>query len=292
MLIAPYSQLTSFRSVDKKDGFKCEHPGCTYRGSFTRKYELNRHSLKHTKGTKHRCPITLCEESFYRTDKLLSHLRQSHTDDDEASCPLRGCQTRPLPWIVMKIHVRNHHLHFGKDKGSISKMVGGISPEERICPIQSCKAVITADSMRVHLQDHDARERIEDEKHILEAGYDPISTKIFCPMCQTWHEEIEDHLGSNIATDWPHLSKYLEILSEYRKGSSRLWDYWWLPSISSKSCCSEMIGYKYHHLGLLRDPEELRPYRVFLLKLCPDLGAYPLFDDIMPKFRRRGGRVP
>jgi len=282
--MVPIMRLTLFRSLDAKSGFKCDYPGCKYRGSFTRKFELQRHSLKHTERTKYPCPIQLCAESFYRTDKLRLHLRRSHKDDDQASCPVSECGTHGLPWILLRVHMRNHRSYKMVKEEIIS--IGNFNTDERGCPVQSCQQKhVTAQSMSQHLQSHDFQERTENKRSILEAGYDPLSAKIICPVCQTqWvtHEDFKNHAESvHIVTDLAHLR---EFRNSYKWSGDVFWRYEECPFTEAwlRKCCDSLTDPK-HYLNFLHDPEDLRPYRITLLKLLPELGVHPVFDDIVPK---------
>jgi hypothetical protein len=277
-----YMYLMVYSSQHKKPGFKCDYPGCTYRGSFNRKYELQRHSLKHTAKTRYQCPITLCGESFYRTDKIRLHLQSSHKDDEKASCPISMCGLNDLPWILIRLHIRNHFGFPGHQYASAR-------PEQRGCPVQSCQqGGITAESMCEHLQSHDFQDRIENKRHIVEAGYDPISTKISCPVCRTLcetHQDFKNHVEqTHIVKDRDHLHNLRDI-GMRNHGIKVLWTFkevYWTGSRHT-ACCADMTTDPKHHLKYLYDPEELRPYRITLLRLYPELGAHPIFDDIMPK---------
>ncbi|KAH6672961.1 hypothetical protein B0J14DRAFT_592109 [Halenospora varia] len=60
--------------------FSCDQPYCTK--SFTRKYELSRHQLRHSGQRAYACSFTGCKRAgtngFTRKDHLRQHLRQVH----------------------------------------------------------------------------------------------------------------------------------------------------------------------------------------------------------------------
>lgn len=91
---------------------KCEHPGCTSKRRFTRKYELQRHMKKHAPPVAYPCPVIGCSyqgaRSFYRSEKLKVHLRMSHTEEALCKCPIQGCSSAQLPLGLMYYHAKFH----------------------------------------------------------------------------------------------------------------------------------------------------------------------------------------
>jgi hypothetical protein len=245
-------------------------------------------SLKHTARTKHTCPIQFCTESFYRTDKLRAHLWRSHKDEEAATCPIPNCGGHGLPWILLGLHMRNRYF-WSKQIQAVLDPSSRQFGDERSCPIQSCQREhITVRSMREHLQTHDAQERIENGRSILEAGYDAISAKITCTVCQSqWgrQEDFESHAEiAHIATDLAHLRNFRRSTSQvvFWRYAEQPYELFW-PETSR--CCS-MTTHPRHHLEFLHDPEILRPYRMTLLRLWPELGTHPIFDDVMRDLQR------
>ncbi|KAK0664246.1 Wilms tumor protein-like protein B [Lasiodiplodia hormozganensis] len=62
--------------------FQCSYPGCNSKG-FSRKYELQRHTKKHSRSQLFLCPVVGCHfhqlaNAFYRHDKLGCHMRSCH----------------------------------------------------------------------------------------------------------------------------------------------------------------------------------------------------------------------
>ncbi|KAF2189024.1 hypothetical protein K469DRAFT_748213 [Zopfia rhizophila CBS 207.26] len=104
---------TSRTSVNT-DGLKCEYPGCRYRGTFKRKYELQRHVKKHTNGEIYSCPIVGCDrtekesKAYYRADKFVDHFKKTHTDDDTSLCPITTCRIGPFSLDLRMAHVQYH----------------------------------------------------------------------------------------------------------------------------------------------------------------------------------------
>ncbi|KAF2252167.1 hypothetical protein BU26DRAFT_516855, partial [Trematosphaeria pertusa] len=288
-------QVKKSKPARTETGLKCEHPGCKYRGSFNRKYDLQRHMAKHTTTAKFQCPLQQCQYSSYRTDKFLLHFRRAHTDEDEGICPLPGCGTGPLPWPLLKLHTRRHHEI---DRGSSNvalEAIWKVPDDVCSCPIESCRGIlIKVFYMQEHLRAHPYNERIENRHAILVAGYDATSTNIVCPVCRELLDgtsAFSHHLEeSHIATDGTHFRMFCESLQ--RVGRWSLWSVItsaWVPKpftvVRSVSCsfCSEDFpewARVDHHIKLLRDYEPLRPHRLAILKLLPYFGAHPIFDDI------------
>ncbi|ORY15338.1 hypothetical protein BCR34DRAFT_612278 [Clohesyomyces aquaticus] len=171
------------RTPSDPNGLKCDYPGCKYKGTFKRRYELGRHEKSHENLVRYTCPVSACAKAFYRDDKLRHHLRTSHTDEDEAVCPLDICRADHMPLVVLRLHSRNHVRGTRNQKES-DIMRSYLLPHERQCPFASCKMTVDLLGLQNHILAHDFMERIESRDVIENAGYDPSSAHIICPVCR------------------------------------------------------------------------------------------------------------
>lgn len=271
---------------------RCEYHGCTSKRTFRRKYELQRHMKNHT-ATRIPCVFPDCYKSFYRQDKLKDHVQKHHIDDSElVACPRPTCDFGPVEWDLLKLHIRNHSRH------TIIELVASQLIKERHCPVTSCNQVVDVSGLRKHLESHNAVELRCCQNALLDSGYDSNTLNIICPMCR--HQFVNrgdwiDHLtNDHFITDSVH---YQTICAQLKSIERYPWVKWFAEySYFDKSIhcnhCSEMIhcthfGEFEHHLSLLRDPEEIRPYRRAILALWPEFGTHPVFDDVLPRKKMR-----
>lgn len=246
------------------------------------------------------CPLQPCERVFTRLDKLRLHWIQGHSDDQEATCPVSTCAQR-MSWIVLRLHIRNHiwnaseSLFFRTVNRSHGSIYHAFDKKLRICPISSCKhGDTTVSEMQNHLQEHNTKERMQYSSDILGAGYDPSSTNIVCPICREMLQTtagFEHHMEDmHISTDGDHLRRLRYSLRydgyEFAWRRQPLGEFCCRPSIP---CCEDAYD-PTHHIKLLRDYEDLRPFRIACLKLWPQFAYHPVFDDIIPVVKARGFR--
>jgi len=153
--------------------------------------------------------------------------------------------------------------------------------------------------MQSHLRDHTMNERLEEAAVIQQMGYDTETVKVICPLCKLLlcnHKEFTAHLQSvHLTTDSTHLAQFREsVASSIRMSKSEdiIWYSWIvkgsrMETVKSMVCpaCGQPASTRCpvdridHHLQLL-DQNEFRPYRWDILRLCPDFGSHPVFDDV------------
>lgn len=288
-----------------RDGsaLKCDFPGCHSRATFKRKYELQRHMKKHERKETYPCPAIDCDRkgsrSFYRADKLVHHLGTGHGDNDSYLCPLARCLTNPMSFDEIKLHARSH----GWGHNSVVDTLHRIPAIQRQCMLKNCLKRLGSWRMQSHLLDHTMNERLEEAVVIQQMGYDAETVKVICPLCKLLlrdRGEFAAHLQSvHLTTDSAHLAKFQESVANTINGSfpnNLIWKIWktWIvkfphwdtvksmlcPTCGQPASTGRPVDRIDHHLQLLPDQNEVRPYRWDILRLCPDFGTHPVFDDV------------
>lgn len=268
------------RSPKPDTGIKCEFPGCKYRGSFNREYDLTRHMNIHN-STREKCPVELCERTFYRYDKLLHHFATAHHDNEEAICPVLPCGMR-VPLMVLAQHVE--HAHLSKERGKnivceASRRSGNI----RSCPIPSCKKNkkrLEVDTMQEHLRQHLASDRFSNCEAILAAGYDPDTMDIVCPVCNTQLQtpvEFQEHF------EWKHIFSQTVRARELRLLVLRMGRYYsqylWRREFLDDWTAKRLEAAPDFHYSILQPYSDYAHYRMAILRLWPEFARHPLFDE-------------
>ena len=292
--------LSSSRKPRDSNALKCDFPGCHSRATFKRKYELQRHMNKHERKEMYPCPAIDCDRkgsrSFYRVDKLAHHLGTGHGDDDSYLCPLAGCLTNPMSFDEIKLHARSHLFKRNSVVGTLRR----IPNTQRQCMLKNCLKRLDILEMQSHLLDHTMNERLEEAAVIQQMGYDAETVKVICPLCKLLlhnHGEFAAHLQSvHLTTDSTHLVQFRESVASsiwMTKSEDVIWYPWsvngsCMETVKSMVCptCGQPASTRRpvymidHHLQLLPDQNEARPYRWDILRLCPDFGTHPVFDDV------------
>ena len=89
---------------DKKKPFKCGYKGCDRR--YTRKHDLQRHFVKHTGDSPHKCYLGKCNgRTFPREQELIWHIRSEHTFERPFQCEV--CSQR----FIRSNDLRSHRKH-------------------------------------------------------------------------------------------------------------------------------------------------------------------------------------
>jgi hypothetical protein len=295
-----HDMLNSSRKPRDGSALKCDFPGCHSRATFNRKYELQRHMKKHERKGTYPCLSIDCDRkgsrSFYRADKLFHHLRTRHGANDTYLCPLFGCLTNPMSFDEIKLHATSH-------VGVYNSVVGyflRIPASQRQCMLKNCLKRLDILGMQSHLLGHTMNERMEEAAVIQQMGYDAETVKVICPLCELLlgnHGEFAAHLQSvHLTTDSAHLAEFLEFVANTIDVFVSRRDVIWYPwrvwhdpgTMQSMVCpaCGQPASTRRpvdridHHLQLLPDQNEVRPYRWDILRLWPDFGAHPVFDDV------------
>ena len=292
--------LNSSRKPRDGSALKCDFPGCPSRATFKRKYELQRHMKKHERKETYPCPAIDCDRkgsrSFYRADKLVHHLGTGHGDDDSYLCPLARCLTNQMSFDEIKLHARSHK----RGCNSVVETLQRIPARQRQCMLKNCLKKPHILGMQSHLLDHTMNERLENAAVIQQMGYDVETVKVICPLCKLLlynHEEFTAHLQSvHLTMDSAHLAKFQESVASFiwRFAFQYVnWHPWKVqfgredtvqsivcPTCGQPASTQRPVDSIDHHLQLLPDQNEVRPYRWDILRLCPDFGAHPVFDDV------------
>ncbi|KAF2112868.1 hypothetical protein BDV96DRAFT_145468 [Lophiotrema nucula] len=244
---------------------------------------------KHTNASDYKCVVTHCDRTFYRGDKFDLHILVDHDPDEKAACPVSGCSSEPLELALLMVHAQQHRL----DDNIVNIRLYYMGYRETIhCPINGCKKLPKSYSFQEHFKSHSTSELRESHDALSNAGYDFSTLEVICPICQESCVDMfafETHLVVHLVTDDEH---YRSILGQADKGPSefsyaRPWvaALWWKYKDSECQFCGEKIyldndGYTEHHFSLLKDPDDILPYRLAILRLWPYFGGHPVFDDI------------
>ena len=247
------------------------YPGCKYRGSFNRKYDLTRHMRKHEDATG-QCPVRHCDRSFHRYDKLKIHLETQHNDTEEAICPV--CN-REIPFLLIKFHI-GYQDYVDEKTDVVVRACHRKNYGLRSCPIPSCAnhtKMVHASKLQAHLQEHEPNERASNFDIILAAGYHPESLDLVCPVCKAHAQSVTDfqeHMESeHIFTD---RNRFNEIFQKHPVKLNKLlegkpvMDHWDKDRIDA-------------HIEFLRPHSDYAAHRLDILRLWPGFVIHLLFDD-------------
>lgn len=300
--------ISSQRKPRDSSALKCDFPGCHSRATFKRKYELQRHMKKHERKETYPCPAIDCDRkgsrSFYRADKFAHHFGTRHGDNDTYLCPLAKCLTNQMSLDEIKLHARSHESRCN----SVVEIVQRIPATQRQCMLKNCLKRVDILGMQSHLLGHTVNERKGEAAVIQQMGYDAETVKVICPLCKLLlhnHGEFAAHLQSaHLTTDSVHLAEFRESVAniiilpfpEYP-----IWNSWsaqppYWQTMQSMVCptCGQPASTQRpavwidHHVQLLLDQNEVRPYRRDILRLCPGFSTHPVFNDIRAVVFERG----
>ena len=100
-------------TVDPKKPFKCGYEGCDRR--YTRKHDLQRHFVKHTGDSPHKCYFGKCNgRTFSREQELTWHIRSEHTFERPYQCEV--CSQRFMRSDHLRSHRRKVHSIENEEK--------------------------------------------------------------------------------------------------------------------------------------------------------------------------------
>ena len=162
---------------------KCTWPGCTYEGTFRRKYERDRHIAQNGRNC-FKCPGLGCnsqnKKPFRRADKLTLHLRSSHDLTTVYDCVESGCTTR-LQGNFMFVHLQRHLLTSPSEVSMTTKaVINGLSPAFPRCPVPLCATNVPLDQLPAHLLRHHSTQITSMHQELLQTNY----LCIHQPICE------------------------------------------------------------------------------------------------------------
>ncbi|KAF2189021.1 hypothetical protein K469DRAFT_74830 [Zopfia rhizophila CBS 207.26] len=108
------------RKHENPNGSNGEQPGCRYRGTFKRKYELQRHMKKHAKRRSTHVQSTTVTV-------------KAHADDDICHSPVPECKMEPLPLDLMTLHA-----HY-RDHDQVNRNLWCSLVRKRQCLLKECR---------------------------------------------------------------------------------------------------------------------------------------------------------
>lgn len=269
--------------------------------TFKRTSDFERHINKHERKVTYDCPAVGCSvkgrNGKHRHDKLTDHIRKAHGMRTEYGCPVEGCQLKltGAQRELFGVHVRNHveSFRYGRtDASGVSKeLLGAIgnaaSTTNQKCPIPLCYRRLNIKHIQQHLRDHhDETSREVEAAELAKAGYNWQSCLIICPVCG---RAVTDHATFCERLEEMHLTTNPEHVRQCSRRGDRAKPFWERIA-HARTCelpsCGERLE-KWaahtrhaHILSLLRNPSEIMPYREKILKLCPEFGSHPVFDDL------------
>lgn len=252
---------------------------------------------KHTRSVTYYCPVLSCNSTFYRGDKFRNHLVKMHGDDDQATCSFPNCATGPMPLDLLRLHTQNHRK---VPKDSVCSVLNGFLVSQRRCPLPSCNSTMDISKVHQHLTQHGSACVKENKDAIVAAGYDDQTLEPICPFCngcnwihasknlfdhiQRWHL-VTDRMHYQVFEQWEIL-KFLEELVT----APRLWRFYFFDryTLNCQACNESSTD---HHRSMLKDIDDIRPFRRAVLRVWPEFSAHPVFDDIMPTVDRHPDRL-
>lgn len=195
---------------------RCEVDGCDYKGTFARKYDLERHtSAKHGQGRTFTCGALGCFKrknqrcTFPRSDKLVDHIRAMHAQNKAfCGCPVDGCSFGPHSLDVLGAHIERAHDHVQFYKNEGRAIVNVTATDCRVCPLPGCKRkLFSLEAFLIHLATHDVKEIYPSRSHssfesldldftAVQEGTDAlhigVSINIVCPFCLLLSSNVEE----------------------------------------------------------------------------------------------------
>lgn len=319
-VIRPLSAKSFFSSLvpDSQDNrLKCEHPGCTSKRRYKRKYELQRHMKKHAPPISFPCPVLGCayqgSRSFYRADKLKVHLRMSHTDDAPCQCLVPGCPMQLLPLDLLMIHLKHHGQKLHATVPVLSDCKENRTKDVSRCPIgnsQSCGKWLPMVELSSHILSHSEEDQLKFRADALEAGYDSMTGQPVCPICSKGFTDPEtfamhihlEHLLEPGIESAEHFSMFHHALLEHMHDWTKLSpkSLWSLESSyfgSAFNCPACHVPLKAavweeraegddnrsQHLNMHKeDITDVIQHRRQILKHYPGFANHCIFDDLRP----------
>lgn len=282
---------------------KCTFLGCSSKGTFARRHNLNRHMKKHERKQVFPCPAVNCkfrgEKAFYRIDKLVAHIETGHHDEDVFSCPIAGCSpaSGPMNLRLFNLHIFNHNCEsFGSLKGP-SAQFRSLSHcfaerrQEFSCPIKNCSKSPSLGSFRDHILRHSEGERADFQSTVARYGFDSITGNHICPLdeCkmqfpdpETLHYHLTQHLrGWTTGTAFDNEHAICPTTKQDRwEGNTKSFNIW----RADDPRCSCRPAMQWWATPQLR--QELRSCCERLIYSFPCLYFTSIFDDFMPTIHR------
>nr|POF13885.1 zinc finger x-linked protein zxdb [Quercus suber] len=266
--------------------WECPHEGCPYTGK-----NLKRHfQTVHDKSRPFVCPAEGCFKqravtAFPRAYQLTNHLRASHSHSDNLSCPDPRCPPRKWDLESLAVHAHVAHRH-SQSYALVSALTATILDQQQ-CLV--CRQWLSLAKFANHVLSHDSEELYavaEDfrrKHHVLMSGEAAVATpspskidhpmtaphvtitgiKIMCPVCRAI---CDDHKAFTA-----HVAPHHLVLPEQRDGYEKAG-----------------YGHSRHRLSWwplfnkLVSVDSIKPYRMEILRLYPDLITYrTLWDDFL-----------
>lgn len=265
-------------------------------------------------------------KAFYRSDKLIAHLNAGHDEETLFACPVPGCLSNSvlLSRAMLALHMRNHYLPRSYP-GEKYRNALSICDENRTCPVETCSQKLVRNlpqarleriypslargrvlqKIQEHVLQHSEAERIASSTEIAALGFDPLNGYVICPLpsCGMTLPDISAfrlHLIDHTVIDPNHFHDWKNEVSSFVHDASCPWDKWSpLYRYSSNKelelvcpTCGEVSKGSFgdsftHQLDLLKDPKEFYGCREQILRLYPEFGSHPVFEDVMPIVHRR-----
>jgi hypothetical protein len=230
----PFSRSGRQQLLDKQNKLTCID--CEDEITFSRKSDSDRHRrLKHAHGDRLRfvCSAQGCFRgqapwSFARSDKLTSHIKNTHNLDTIFShCPVKHCSYGPCTLEVLGVHIQHMHRTHKESRG----VLNATSCKALRCPLWRCRKHVSAKKLLNHVASH-AKEDIEAAKPNLELsgllvhltrGYN-VTIQVVCPVCHTVCADIENftrhlatsHLYTPQSGSQEHFEKWQAYLGQDR----------------------------------------------------------------------------
>ena len=182
--------------------------------TFGRVAELQRHyDEQHVRAMVLDCVAVSCRakglKGFARWNKLSDHLKTHCSKNTLCLCPVPQCGAGPFPADLLQVHIGRHKPSFGAHNRTYIKIIKALTKPDALCPVQGCHE----DLRRGHEldADHHIDTRKLNAAAILAAGYNPISGKPVCPVCNAQLKNSslgEAKIEHFLSHDWELLYRY------------------------------------------------------------------------------------
>ena len=304
-----------FAHTNKEDGdakrtqpaLICNHHGCKNKKPFNRNADLLRHMRGHTRAVL-TCPVALCNREalrkgpFSRLDKMLSHIRIVHGEDDPYPCPVQSCRFPGSSLSQVRSHLSACHPTRGIVPYSWEQL---LYDYRTMCPLQGCrKALDCRNSVEdTHVKkSHSSEQRRRQQAALSDAGYDAETGDLRCPLCHRLFNSrngIDSHLFLVHLTHTGHVEMWFRHLSQL---FNRLGHEACLPEnlfstnhfyrAGLRSLNADVVGTKCPMCGhqasvsdelhpqLFIQSEEIEKNKEVILKLCPLARNHPMYKNL------------
>jgi len=217
-----------------------------------------------------------------------------------------GCNVTNIPLNLLRLHAHNHSISvsINPDLAASYDFLKGLqwhygAPK---CDLKKCKRWFReaeSNCLQEHLLNHPLEDRLAQKDVVSRMGYDPVSARIICPVCQQHlanSAEFVTHLETaHLTTDYDHWLSFKGCMTGKCAPYHLPWGMWYFRGRKPEERYCQYCGQNAssqkdvlidHHLGLLKISDEIRAARASILRLLPSFVNHPVFEMDRPSVLR------